>query len=61
MRINCRNASGSHTFAMIPQFAYQINGRRIDVSLYMASSVEVELDEKTKALMTQETNYPIDG
>ncbi len=33
-------------FAMIPRFAYQVNGRRIDVNLYAASSVEVELDKR---------------
>ena len=42
-------------------FAYQVNGRRIDVNLYAASSVEVELDKKTRVSMTQETDYPIDG
>ena len=61
MHINCCNANGPRAFAMIPQFAYQINGRRIDVNLYAASSVEVELDKKTRVSMTQETNYPIDG
>ena len=28
MHINCCNANGPRAFAMIPQFAYQINGRR---------------------------------
>ena len=61
MHINCCNANGPRAFAMIPRFAYQVNGRRIDVNLYAASSVEVELDKKTRVSMTQETNYPIDG
>lgn len=61
MHINCCNANGPRAFAMIPQFAYQVNGRRIDVNLYAASSVEVELDKKTRVSMTQETDYPIDG
>ena len=61
MHINCCNANGPRAFAMIPQFAYQVNGRRIDVNLYAASSVEVELDKKTRVSMMQETDYPIDG
>lgn len=61
MHINCCNANGPRAFAMIPRFAYQVNGRRIDVNLYAASSVEVELDKKTRVSMTQETDYPIDG
>ena len=34
MHINCCNANGPRAFAMIPRFAYQVNGRRID-STYM--------------------------
>ena len=61
MHINCCNANGPRAFAIIPRFAYQVNGRRIDVNLYATSSVEVELDKKTRVSMTQETDYPIDG
>ena len=61
MHINCCNANGPRCFCDDSAIRYQINGRRIDVNLYAASSVEVELDKKTRVSMAQETNYPIDG
>lgn len=61
MHINCCNANGPRAFAMLPHYAYQVDGNRIRVNLYSASEAEINLVDR-RALgvkLTQKTDYPV--
>ena len=58
MHINCCNANGPRAFAMIPQFAYQVQGEDIYVNFYAPSEVDITLSGKKSVQLKQITDYP---
>lgn len=59
MHINCCNANGTRAFAMIPQFAYQLQDNRINVNFYSQSEVDFALPNKKNVKLRQITDYPV--
>lgn len=61
MHINCCNANGPRAFAMLPHYAYQVEGNRIRVNLYAASEAEINLAGRRPmgVKLTQKTDYPV--
>lgn len=61
MHINCCNANGPRAFAMLPHYAYQVEGNRIRVNLYAASEAEINLAGRRPMAvkLTQKTDYPV--
>lgn len=61
MHINCCNANGPRGFALIPQFAYQASGNRININLYNPSEAGIILPGKQQVNIKQTTGYPATG
>lgn len=58
MHINCCNANGPRAFAMIPQFAYQVQDDCVRVNFYAPSEAELVLPGKKPVRLKQTTDYP---
>lgn len=58
MHINCCNANGPRAFAMIPQFAYQVEKETVHINFYAPSELEWTLPNKKSVLLKQMTDYP---
>lgn len=58
--INCCNANGPRGFALIPQTAYTVQEKRINVNLYLDSEASLKLGNNTVGIDMQ-TRYPLDG
>lgn len=58
MHINCCNANGPRAFAMIPQFAYQVQDDCVRVNFYAPSEAELVLPDKKPVRLKQTTDYP---
>ncbi len=63
MHINCCNANGPRAFALLPQFAVMqsTDKKEVLINLYTDFSATVPLTSKKKVVITQKTNYPVDG
>ncbi|WP_080904445.1 glycoside hydrolase family 127 protein [Parabacteroides sp. Marseille-P3160] len=59
MHINCCNANGPRAFALIPAFAYQVKDDAVRVNLYAPSTVDIQLANKRKVQLRQQTDYPV--
>ncbi len=60
IHINCCNANGPRAFALIPATAYQNEGDKIYVNLYLDSDAEIKMGKNDVHLHTA-TCYPVDG
>lgn len=61
MHINCCNANGPRAFALIPEIAVQAAGSDIFINLYNQSKSVIELSNKNRITLSQQTDYPLSG
>ncbi|MDD4516800.1 MAG: glycoside hydrolase family 127 protein [Massilibacteroides sp.] len=61
MHINCCNANGPRGFALIPDYAYHVNGETIFLNLYSPSESTIQLPGKKQVQLVQQTDYPVSG